>query len=242
MKIAPPLFPATFEKRYKRFFADVRTPSGELLTLHCPNTGSMKNCLVEGSPCWYSLSDNPKRKLPGTLEIVTSGQGNLAGVNTSRPNYLVREVIEADLVPELQGYNQIRTEVRYGEEKSRIDLLLEDRSLGQCYVEVKNVTLDMGDGLATFPDAVTSRGTKHLRELMAMVAAGHRAVLFFCVQLTGVQRMEVAAEIDPGYAATLSEAVAAGVEVIAWRASIGADQIVLDQPISCLQDLPGPEL
>ena len=242
MKIAPPLFPATFEKRYKRFFADVRTPSGELLTLHCPNTGSMKNCLVEGSPCWYSLSDNPKRKLPGTLEIVTSSQGNLAGVNTSRPNYLVREVIEADLVPELQGYSQIRTEVRYGEEKSRIDLLLEDRSLGQCYVEVKNVTLDMGYGLATFPDAVTSRGTKHLRELMAMVAAGHRAVLFFCVQLTGVQRMEVAAEIDPGYAATLSEAVAAGVEVIAWRASIGADQIVLDQPISCLQDLPGPEL
>ena len=242
MKIAPPLFPATFEKRYKRFFADVRTPSGELLTLHCPNTGSMKNCLVEGSPCWYSLSDNPKRKLPGTLEIVTSSQGNLAGVNTSRPNYLVREVIEADLVPELQGYNQIRTEVRYGEEKSRIDLLLEDRSLGQCYVEVKNVTLDMGDGLATFPDAVTSRGTKHLRELMAMVAAGHRAVLFFCVQLTGVQRMEVAAEIDPGYAATLSEAVAAGVEVIAWRASIGADQIVLDQPISCLQDLPMPAL
>ena len=242
MKIAPPLFPATFEKRYKRFFADVRTPSGELLTLHCPNTGSMKNCLVEGSPCWYSLSDNPKRKLPGTLEIVTSSQGNLAGVNTSRPNYLVREVIEADLVPELQGYSQIRTEVRYGEEKSRIDLLLEDRSLGQCYVEVKNVTLDMGDGLATFPDAVTSRGTKHLRELMAMVAAGHRAVLFFCVQLTGVQRMEVAAEIDPGYAATLSEAVAAGVEGIAWRASIGADQIVLDQPISCLQDLPGPEL
>ena len=242
MKIAPPLFPATFEKRYKRFFADVRTPSGELLTLHCPNTGSMKNCLVEGSPCWYSLSDNPKRKLPGTLEIVTSSQGNLAGVNTSRPNYLVREVIEADLVPELQGYSQIRTEVRYGEEKSRIDLLLEDRSLGQCYVEVKNVTLDMGDGLATFPDAVTSRGTKHLRELTAMVAAGHRAVLFFCVQLTGVQRMEVAAEIDPGYAATLSEAVAAGVEVIAWRASIGADQIVLDQPISCLQDLPGPEL
>ena len=242
MKIAPPLFPATFEKRYKRFFADVRTPAGELITLHCPNTGSMKNCQVEGSPCWYSLSDNPKRKLPGTLEIVTSSQGNLAGVNTSRPNYLVREVIEADLVPELQGYSQIRTEVRYGEEKSRIDLLLEDRSLGQCYVEVKNVTLDMGDGLATFPDAVTSRGTKHLRELMAMVAAGHRAVLFFCVQLTGVQRMEVAAEIDPGYAATLSEAVAAGVEVIAWRASIGADQIVLDQPISCLQDLPEPVL
>ena len=242
MTFNSPLLFGTLIKRYKRFLADVTLDDGSVVTVHCPNTGSMKNCLVEGSPCWYSLSDNPKRKLPGTLEIVTSSQGNLAGVNTSRPNYLVREVIEADLVPELQGYSQIRTEVRYGEEKSRIDLLLEDRSLGQCYVEVKNVTLDMGDGLATFPDAVTSRGTKHLRELMAMVAAGHRAVLFFCVQLTGVQRMEVAAEIDPGYAATLSEAVAAGVEVIAWRASIGADQIVLDQPISCLQDLPGPEL
>ena len=242
MKIAPPLLPATFERRYKRFFADVRTQSGELLTIHCPNTGSMKNCLVEGSACWYSLSDNPKRKLPGTLEIVTTSEGHLAGVNTARPNYLVRELIEAGLVPQLQGYSQIRSEVRYGEEKSRIDLLLEDESLGQCYVEVKNVTLDMGEGLATFPDAVTSRGTKHLRELMAMVTAGHRALLFFCVQLTWVERMEVAADIDPVYAATLAEAVAAGVEIIAWRASLGAGEIVLDQPVSCLQELPAPGL
>ena len=242
MKIAPPLLPATFERRYKRFFADVRTQSGELLTIHCPNTGSMKNCLVEGSACWYSLSDNPKRKLPGTLEIVTTSEGHLAGVNTARHNYLVRELIEAGLVPQLQGYSQIRSEVRYGEEKSRIDLLLEDESLGQCYVEVKNVTLDMGEGLATFPDAVTSRGTKHLRELMAMVTAGHRALLFFCVQLTGVERMEVAADIDPVYAATLAEAVAAGVEIIAWRASLGAGEIVLDQPVSCLQELPAPGL
>lgn len=242
MKIDPPLSPAIFEKRYKRFFADLRTPSGELITVHCPNTGSMKNCQVEGSACWYSLSDNPKRKLPGTLEIVTTTEGQLAGVNTARPNHLMRELIEANLVPELQGYSQLRSEVRYGEEKSRIDLLLEDQTLGQCYVEVKNVTLAMGDGLASFPDAVTSRGAKHLRELMAMVTAGHRAVLFFCVQLTAVERMEVAAEIDPLYAATLAEAVAAGVEVIAWRASIGPDEIVLDQPISCLQDLPVPEL
>ena len=145
-------------------------------------------------------------------------------------------------MPELQGYSQIRSEVRYGAENSRIDLLLEDHSLGQCYVEVKNVTLDLGDGLAAFPDAVTSRGSKHLRELMAMVAVGHRAVLFFCVQLSGVERLEVAADIDPVYAATLAEAVAAGVEVIAWRAAIGAAEIVLEQPVSCLQDLPVPEL
>lgn len=197
----------------------------------------MKNCQEEGSNCWYSLSDNPKRKLPGTLEIVTTSHGNLAGVNTSRPNHLVREAIEAELVPELAGYQNIRTEVRYGEEKSRIDLLLEDPELGLCYVEVKNVTLDMGAGLATFPDAVTSRGAKHLRELMAVRAAGHRAMLFFCVQLTGVDRMEVAAEIDPVYARTMAEAVAAGVEVIAWRAKLTPEEIRLEKPISCLQDL-----
>ena len=242
MNIDPPLSPAIFEKRYKRFFADLRTPSGDSITVHCPNTGSMKNCQVQGSACWYSLSDNPKRKLPGTLEIVTTTEGQLAGVNTARPNHLVRELIEANLVPELQGYSQLRSEVRYGEEKSRIDLLLEDQTLGQCYVEVKNVTLAMGDGLASFPDAVTSRCAKHLRELMVMVSAGHRAVLFFCVHLTAVERMEVAAEIDPLYAATLAEAVAAGVEVIAWRARLGPNEIVLDQPISCLQDLPAPEL
>jgi sugar fermentation stimulation protein A len=242
MKNNPPFYPAVFVKRYKRFFADIQNEQGELVTLHCPNTGSMKNCQVEGSPCWYSLSDNPKRKLPGTLEIVTTSQGNQAGVNTAKPNHLVREAIEANLVPELRGYQQIHSEVRYGEEKSRIDLLLEDDKLGQCYVEVKNVTLDMGAGLAMFPDAVTSRGAKHLRELMAMVAAGHRAVLFFCVQLTGVERMEVAADIDPDYAQTMARAIAAGVEVMAWRTSISADEIVLEQAISCLQDLPEPEL
>ena len=242
MKNNPPFYPAMFVKRYKRFFADIRNEQGELITLHCPNTGSMKNCQQEDSPCWYSLSDNPKRKLPGTLEMVTTSQGNLAGVNTAKPNHLVREAIEANLVPELRGYQQIHSEVRYGEEKSRIDLLLEDDKLGQCYVEVKNVTLDMGAGLAMFPDAVTSRGAKHLRELMTMVAAGHRAVLFFCVQLTGVERMEVAADIDPAYARTMAQAIAAGVEVMAWRTSISPDEIVLEQAISCLQDLPAPEL
>ena len=242
MKNTPSLHCATFVKRYKRFFADVLDQQGRLITLHCANTGSMKNCQVEGSACWYSLSDNPKRKLPGTLEIVTTSHGNLAGVNTAKPNHLVREAIEADLIPELCGYQQIRTEVRYGAEKSRIDLLLEDDQRGSCYVEVKNVTLDQGDGLAMFPDAVTSRGAKHLRELMAMVAAGHRAVLFFCVQLTGVDRIEVAADIDPAYARIMAQAVAAGVEVMAWCTVLTADETGLHRPISCLQDLPAPAL
>ena len=224
------LLPARFIKRYKRFFADIRTEQGELLTVHCPNTGSMKNCQVEDALCWYSLSDNPRRKLVGTLEIVTTSFGNLAGVNTARPNHIVRQAIEDELIPELRGYQAIRTEVRYGEEKSRIDLLLEGQS-GQCYVEVKNVTLDCGGGHAQFPDAVTSRGTKHLRELMAMVAQGHRAVLLFCVQLSGVESMSIAAHIDPLYAETLSAAIESGVEVMVWQADLSEKGISLQRPL-----------
>ena len=231
MKKDLPLLPATFIKRYKRFFTDIRTEQGELLTVHCPNTGSMKNCQVENSPCWYSLSNNPKRKLPGTLEIVTTSFGNLAGVNTARPNHIVRRAIENGLISELCGYENIRSEVRYGEEKSRIDLLLEGGREQQCYVEVKNVTLDCGDGHAQFPDSVTSRGTKHLRELMVMVAEGHRAVLFFCVQLSGVEEVSVAAHIDPVYAETLTTAIAAGVEVIVWQADMADSGISLQRPL-----------
>ena len=243
MHITPALLSGTFIKRYKRFFTDIRSAYGEVITVHCPNTGSMKNCQVEGSPCWYSLSNNPKRKLAGTLEIVTSAFGNLAGVNTGRPNHLVREAIENDLIPELRGYASLRTEVRYGEEKSRIDLLLEggedeadgDSESGSnktcCYVEVKNVTLDCGEGHAQFPDSVTTRGSKHLRELMAMVAEGHRAVLFFCVQLSGIEEVSVAAHIDPVYAETLTAAIAAGVEVIVWQADMTDSCISLQRPL-----------
>jgi sugar fermentation stimulation protein A len=163
-------------------------------------------------------------------------------VNTGRPNHLVREAIENDLIPELRGYSSLRTEVRYGEEKSRIDLLLEgqvggdgdsasESESGCCYVEVKNVTLDCGNGRAQFPDSVTTRGSKHLRELMAMRAAGHRAVLFFCVQLSGVEEVSVAAHIDPVYAETLTAALAAGVEVIVWQAHMTDSCISLQRPL-----------
>ena len=240
MQTLPILFPATFVKRYKRFFADVLDLQGNLVTVHCPNTGSMKNCQVEGAPCWYSLSDNPKRKLPGTLEIITTTHGNLAGVNSIRANHLVRQAIDSQFIEELTGYDQVKGEVPYGEEKSRIDFLLKDNTgrLRDCYLEVKSVTMDMGKGLATFPDSVTSRGTKHLRELISMVEDGHRAILFFCVQLTDVERVEVAAEIDPVYAQTLALAISAGVEVMAWGAKISSKEIVLHRQIKCLQDLP----
>ena len=242
MKLDPNLHSARLIKRYKRFFSDVLTQKDEKLTIHCPNTGSMKNCLVTESPCWYSLSTNPRRKLAGTLELVTTEYGNLAGINTHRANHLVKEAILENKIPQLTGYENLRTEVKYGKENSRIDLLLEDTDKGLCYVEVKNVTLEGPDGLVMFPDAVTSRGVKHLRELMDVINQGHRAVLFFCVQVNNALKMEVASEVDPLYAKTLAEAIAVGVEVIAWRADLSADEIVLSQAIPCLQDLPVPEL
>jgi sugar fermentation stimulation protein A len=241
MKLSPSLLLGTFKSRYKRFFSDVINTDGQAVTIHCPNTGSMKHCLVENSECWYSLSDNPKRKLPGTLELVTNEYGNLAGINTNRANKLVREAIESNLIPELCGYEQLRSEVRYGEENSRIDLLLKDSVKGHCYIEVKSVTLEVSKGLVMFPDAVTSRGAKHLRELINMVQQGHRAVLFFCVQVNGAQRMEVAEAIDPQYAKTLVQALNEGIEVIAWRAKISSSEIVLEAAIPCLQDLQEPE-
>lgn len=240
MQLSPNLIKGTFHRRYKRFFSDVTNSEGKLLTIHCPNTGSMKNCLVENSNCWYSLSENPKRKLPGTLELVTNKFGNLVGINTNRANKLVRAAIESDLIPELCGYKQLRAEVKYGEENSRIDLLLENSVKGQCYIEVKSVTLEESKGLVKFPDAVTSRGAKHLRELTHLVQQGHRAVLFFCVQVNGAKKMEVAEAIDPEYAKTLVQAVNAGVEVFAWRAKLSPTEAVLETAIPFLQDQQEP--
>lgn len=230
MKISPPLEKATLIKRYKRFLADIRLENGELLTIHCPNTGSMKNCWAEETPCWFSRSNDPKRKLPGTLEITTTQDGSLAGVNTQRPNHLVREAIENGIISELQGYDHIRPEVKYGEEKSRIDLLL-SRGDDLCYVEVKNTTLGMGDGRVLFPDAVTTRGAKHLRELMKMVGDGHRAVLVFCVQHSGAETVGPADEIDPQYGVILREAMASGVEVLAYGCQLSPEEIVIDRAL-----------
>ncbi len=226
MKISPAFEEATFIKRYKRFFADIELSDGSALTIHCANTGSMKNCLTPGQPCWFSRSDNPKRKLPGTLEFITTTGGRLAGVNTARPNKLVLEAIESGVIGELQGYDSLRTEVRYGEENSRIDILLEQGD-AQCFVEVKSVTLEAEGRQARFPDAVTTRGAKHLRELMHVVAQGQRGVLVFCVQLSDIDEVAAAQEIDPAYSQVLAEAITAGVEVLVYGCRLSPDEIVV---------------
>lgn len=225
----PELVEGRLVRRYKRFLADVRLVDGTEVVAHCPNTGSMKNCAEPGSRVWLQDVNSPKRKLRYRWELVEVAGRYLACINTGRANALVREAIMANRIEALRGYSRIQSERPYGAEGSRIDLLLSEPGLPDCFVEVKNVTLLVGDGLGTFPDAVTSRGRKHLRELMAVVAAGERGVLFFNVAHSGIRRVEPAWDIDPHYAETLVEAVEAGVEVLAYGVKITRGQLNLSR-------------
>ncbi len=226
MEFALPLQEAVLSKRYKRFLADLITTNGDLLTAHCPNTGSMAACAVVGSRVWYWDSGNNQRKYPCTWELVEVANKYLACVNTQRANGLVVEAINNGVIKELQGYNELQQEMKYGHEGSRVDILL--RGSGpDCYVEVKSVTWWRGSGQGEFPDAVTERGRKHLRELTAMVEAGQRAVLLFCVPHTGIQRVAPAWDKDPHYAQALLDAAAAGVEVYAYGANIDIQGMAL---------------
>ncbi|SDH57243.1 sugar fermentation stimulation protein A [Pseudomonas flavescens] len=220
MRFDPPLEEGRLLRRYKRFLADIETASGELLTIHCPNTGSMLNCMSEGCRVWFSRSSDPKRKLPGTWEIGETPQGRLACINTGRANGLVEEALRAGVISELAGFTALRREVPYGVERSRVDFCLEYAN-GVAFVEVKSVTLGFADSaVAAFPDARTERGTKHLRELAALARTGIRAVQLYCVNLSGIEAVRPAEEIDPAYAAALREAVPAGVEVLAYGVDI----------------------
>ena len=227
MQFDPPLEQGRLLKRYKRFLADVQTASGELLTIHCPNTGSMLNCMQEGGVVWFSRNNDPKRKLPGTWELSETPQGRLACVNTGRANALVEEALRAGLITELHGFTGLRREVPYGEERSRIDFRLDYLS-SPAFVEVKSVTLGFADSsVAAFPDARTERGAKHLRELATLARNGVRAVQLYCVNLSGVDAVRPATEIDPAYTAGLREALAAGVEVLAYGVEISSLEIRL---------------
>ncbi|MEN5095131.1 DNA/RNA nuclease SfsA [Pseudomonas protegens] len=234
MRFDPPLEEGRLLRRYKRFLADIETAAGEQMTIHCPNTGSMFNCMVEGGQVWFSRSNDPKRKLPGTWEISETPQGRLACVNTGRANGLVEEALRAGLIKELNGFTGLKREVPYGQENSRIDFRL-DYPDGPAYVEVKSVTLGFdGCAVAAFPDAVTQRGAKHLRELASLAREGVRAVQLYCVNLSGIDAVRPAEEIDPGYAAALREAVAAGVEVLAYGVRLTAQEVCIDRRLEVL--------
>lgn len=228
MEFARPLIPARLVRRYKRFLADVELPDGQLTTVHCPNPGSMTGLDQPGSEIWLSRASSPVRKLPYTWELIRVGDG-LVGINTAHPNGLAEEAIRAGRIAELVGYPRLRREVAYGV-NSRVDLLCQRDDGAACYVEVKNVHLKRADD-AEFPDCVTARGSKHLRELAAMAAAGHRAVMLYIVQRGDCRRFSIAADIDPAYATGLKHAMAAGVEAICYACRVDITEIAVAEPL-----------
>jgi sugar fermentation stimulation protein A len=225
MRFPSPLARGTLVSRYKRFFADVVLDDGTEVTAHCPNPGAMLGLNTPGLPAWLSRSDDPKRKLAHTLELVEA-DGGLVGINTLHPNRIVAEALAADAIPEVAGYATHRREVRYGA-NSRVDFLLTDPDRPPCWLEVKNCHLRRNGTLAEFPDCVAARSLKHLRELSAMVAAGERAVMLFVIQRTDCDAFEACADLDPAYAKGLTEAAAAGVEVLAYRCVITPSGVTL---------------
>lgn len=235
MKYVPPLQSGTLIRRYKRFLADIRLQDGTEMTIHCPNTGSMKNCATPGDEVWYSVSSNSKRKYACTWELTRTHRGHYIGINTGNANKLVKAAIEADFIDELRGYASVRPEVKYGSENSRIDLLLTGHAeRPDCYVEVKSVTLlecPVTRGVGFFPDAISARGARHLRELAEMVNRGQRGVLFYCVQHSGIAEVRPATHIDREYADTLAQAVKQGVEVIAYKARMSPRGLKLAKPV-----------
>ena len=228
MKFPTPLLKGTLVQRYKRFMADIVLDTGEEITAHCANSGSMLGVKEPGSEVWVSPANNPKRKLKYTWELIKVGK-SYVGINTSLPNKIVQESIETGVVPELKGYDTLRREVKYGK-NSRIDILLEDEAKPDCYVEIKNVTLRRSK-LAEFPDAVTARGTKHLGELANQVAAGDRAVMYYLTQREDCDTFTVADDIDPTYAEALETAMAAGVEVICYKCKLTPREITVASPL-----------
>jgi len=229
VRFPDPLIRGRLLRRYKRFLSDIELDNGEIMVAHCANPGAMTGLKDTGAPVWLSPSRNPKRKLKYSWELIQV-DGHMVGINTAWPNRIVEEAVTAQMVPELAGYPSLRREVPYGR-NSRIDLLLEAADRPPCYLEVKNVHLRRTAALAEFPDAVTKRGAKHLRELSEMADRGARAVMFFLVQRGDCVSFQVAADIDPDYDRALHAALDHGVEVLCYSCRVGEEAIELDRPL-----------
>jgi sugar fermentation stimulation protein A len=229
MNFTSPLIPGRLIRRYKRFLADIELANGEAVTAHCANPGAMLGLNMPGLKVWVEPNDDARRKLNYGWRLVEFAD-HWVGIDTAIPNKVVGEALRERRIPALAAYAQVRPEVRYGA-NSRVDFLLTGAGLPDAYVEVKNAHLMRRPGVAEFPDSVTSRGARHLDELSAMAAAGHRAVMLYCVQRTDCSRLALAADIDPGYAAAFDRARAAGVEALAWTCTISTGGISLDRPV-----------
>jgi len=233
MRFQTPLVPAVLVRRYKRFLADVQLSDGQEVTAHCANPGSMMGLAEPGTKVWLEPNDDPKKKLKFGWRLVEHPNGHFTGVDTAVPNRMLRAALEARQVQGLDAFSTLRAEVPYGE-NSRIDFLLSTDKQPDTYVEVKSVTLSRSFGLAEFPDSVTARGTKHLRELQDMVRAGHRAVMLYLIQRTDCVSFTLAADIDRAYTQAWHDAKSAGVETLAFDCHIDPDAINLGRPIDVL--------
>lgn len=237
MKFAAELESGHLLRRYKRFLADVERIDGTTLTIHCPNTGAMTGCCTPGSRVWFSYSDNPKRKYPHTFEIVEplefAMQPNPVriGINSAKANGLIDEAIQGGLIQELREPQQLRREVAVPDEAGRFDFGFVDAAGTQGYVEVKSVTLGLPGGVGAFPDTVSERALRHVEALARRAAAGDRALLVFCVQHTGIQRVRCAHEIYPEYARAVARSAKAGVEVLAYGCEVSATGIEVVEPL-----------
>ena len=234
MRYESSLTEAILLRRYKRFLADVKLSNGNTITVHTPNTGSMLGCCTPGARVWLKESLNPDRKYRYSWELVETSGGVVTGINTLLANRLVLEGIKSGAIEELQEYPIVRTEVAYGKENSRIDILLESDRKQACFVEVKNVTL-VDQDTALFPDAVSKRGSKHLRELEHIVSEGSRGVVLFCIQRNDAKYFSPADHIDPEYGKQLRQALSAGVEALAYYAQVTPEEVSLIEalPVRC---------
>jgi len=229
MLLPQPLVHGRLVSRYKRFFADLVLDDGREITAHCPNPGAMLGVREPGQGAWVSWSNDPKRKLPWTLQLVEQ-DGTLVGINTLLPNRLVAEALAADAIPELSGYATIRPEVKYAE-ASRVDFLLTHPDRPPCWLEVKNCHLSRTPGLAEFPDCKAERSTRHLTDLAAQVREGHRAVALFVVQREDCETFQACAELDPAFARGLDAAAAAGVEVLVYACGVSPEAVRIERRI-----------
>ncbi|MEM9044539.1 MAG: DNA/RNA nuclease SfsA [Pseudomonadota bacterium] len=231
MKFETPLIHGRLIRRYKRFLADIELEDGREVTAHCANPGAMLGVADPGARVWVEPNDDPKRKLKFSWKLIELSDGHFAGIDTSVPNRVVGEALAAGMIPGLEG--DVRAEVKYGK-NSRVDFLLTSGG-SKTFVEVKNVHMMREQGLAEFPDTVTTRGAKHLGDLAAEDANGHRAVMLYCIQRTDCDRLDFAGDLDPGYLSAFIGAKAAGVEAIAWTCRISTTEIVLDHPVTIME-------
>ncbi len=237
MHFATPLVPARLIRRYKRFLADVRLEDGTEVTAHCPNPGSMMGLAEPEMRIWLEPNDDPKKKLKYGWRLVEHDTGDFTGIDTAVPNRMLKDALIARAVPALADYPHVRAEVKYGE-KSRVDFLLSGDGLPDAYVEVKSVTLLRQPGVAEFPDAKTARGARHMAELAAMVAEGHRAYVLFLVQRTDASEVRIAHDIDPAYGRALRDAKAAGVGILAHACGITPEGVTLGPALPVSTEAP----